>query len=224
MEQTDRIILALNTDLKRSEYFIDYFNNYITCFKIGLPLYFEVGNDIIDFLHAKNKRIILDLNLCSQPSIAAKTIEQLINYGVDSVTVNLFGGLEMLKAIHSAANGRIEIIGTVMSPTLNTTQVRLAVNNRGTILNVVDRLTKIAVSANIGRILCSPYDNKKIKHYNRILYNNGIRFKKKNIEHRRWMSPKDSIDSGASYLIIGREITDSLEPFLVYHNILGSLS
>lgn len=219
----EKIVLALDCDLKKADHMVNFFDNYINCFKIGLPLFLESGRVFVSYLHNRNKKVILDLNVCEIPSIAVKIINRLKKLNIDAVTVNLFGGFDMLCAVKEASENKIKLIGKSVNSSFNTTLMKQMINNKNDMMDIVDRLVKLAVVSGIDSVICSPSDNKKVKRHGRIIYNTGIRYKEKSGEHKRWATPAEAIEMGAKYIILGREIYNSTEPFTVYQNIISSI-
>ena len=73
----------------------------------------------------------------------------------------------------------------------------------------VKRLIKIAMTANLYGVICSPLEIKMIKEIAPELkcFTPGIRFNENKDDQVRIMNPNDAIKAGSDCLIIGRPIT-----------------
>ena len=67
-----------------------------------------------------------------------------------------------------------------------------------------------AESAGIDGVVCSPHELKLVKKRDTLLsITPGIRLKDSNDDQKRVMTPKEAIDLGADFLVIGRPITEA---------------
>ena len=68
----------------------------------------------------------------------------------------------------------------------------------------------LAESARIDGVVCSPHELELAKKRESLLsITPGIRLQNSNDDQKRVMTPKEAIDLGADYLVIGRPITAS---------------
>ena len=69
----------------------------------------------------------------------------------------------------------------------------------------------LAESACIDGVVCSPHELKLVSKRESLLsITPGIRLEESNDDQKRVMTPKDAVDLGADYLVIGRPITSSI--------------
>ena len=70
----------------------------------------------------------------------------------------------------------------------------------------------LAESAGIDGIVCSPHELELVSQRHALLsITPGIRILDSKDDQKRVMSPKEAIDLGADYLVIGRPITKSMD-------------
>jgi orotidine-5'-phosphate decarboxylase len=68
----------------------------------------------------------------------------------------------------------------------------------------------LAVSSNIDGVVCSPHELELVIQRKSLLsITPGIRMQNLNDDQKRVMTPREAIDLGADYLVIGRPITKS---------------
>ena len=85
------------------------------------------------------------------------------------------------------------------------------------------RLKDIALEANIDGFVCSPYDINALKDSTKIYVTPGIRFGDDKQDHHKAAEPKEALDLGSHYLVIGRSITGSVNPNGTLEKIINSL-
>ena len=74
----------------------------------------------------------------------------------------------------------------------------------------VNAMLDLAELAGIDGVVCSPHELELVKKRKSLLsITPGIRLKDSNDDQKRVMTPKEAIDLGADYLVIGRPITAS---------------
>ena len=74
----------------------------------------------------------------------------------------------------------------------------------------VEAMLDSAELAGIDGVVCSPHEIKNVKKRESLLsITPGIRLQDSDDDQKRVMTPKDAIDLGADYLVIGRPITSS---------------
>ena len=73
-----------------------------------------------------------------------------------------------------------------------------------------DRSLDLAESVGIDGVVCSPLELQLVNKRKSLLsITPGIRIKETNDDQKRFMTPREAIEQGADYLVIGRPITDS---------------
>ena len=71
-------------------------------------------------------------------------------------------------------------------------------------------MIQLATQSGIHGVVCSPHELSKVKNNSDLLtITPGIRIKSLGDDQTRVMSPKEAIDNGSNYLVIGRPITSS---------------
>ena len=71
-------------------------------------------------------------------------------------------------------------------------------------------MIELAIQSNIHGVVCSPHELSLVKNNSDLLtITPGIRIKSLEDDQTRTMSPKEAIDNGSNFLVIGRPITAS---------------
>ena len=101
--------------------------------------------------------------------------------------------------------------------------------NNDNVREIVSNFAKNAMINKLDGIVCSPQEIaivKKITQNKLIIVTPGIRpinYEDSKDDQKRVMSPKDAIDAGANYLVMGRPITKSSNPLKSLQSINSSL-
>jgi orotidine-5'-phosphate decarboxylase len=73
----------------------------------------------------------------------------------------------------------------------------------------VERLVKIASAAGLYGIVCSPKEVRMVKKIDPklICFTPGVRLSSETHDQKRTMTPKEAVNEGSDYLILGRPLT-----------------
>ena len=177
--------------------------------KIGSVSFNSIGQEIIYYAAEKGFDIFLDLKLHDIPNTVRKSIEGLKSLPVKMLTIHISGGKDMMKAAIDAVTGTdIKIFGVTALTSLSNADTNEIFQR--TTLEQVNAMLDLAESAGIDGVVCSPHELELISKRESLLsITPGIRLKNSNDDQKRVMTPKEAIDLGANYLVIGRPITQS---------------
>ena len=90
-------------------------------------------------------------------------------------------------------------------------------------LDQIKKLKDIGLDSNIDGFVCSPYDIDTLKADSKIYVTPGIRTDNNTNDHHKVITPLEAIKLGSNYLVIGRSITESLNPNKTLEEIAQSL-
>ena len=177
--------------------------------KIGSVSFNSIGQEIIYYAAEKGFDIFLDLKLHDIPNTVRKSIEGLKSLPIKMLTIHISGGKDMMEAAMDAVTGtEIKIFGVTALTSLSNADTNEIFQR--TTLEQVNAMLDLAESAGIDGVVCSPHELELISKRESLLsITPGIRLKDSNDDQKRVMTPKDAIDLGADYLVIGRPITQS---------------
>ena len=115
----------------------------------------------------------------------------------------------MMSAAMEAVSGTdIKVFGVTVLTSLNDDDTT-AIFKR-TPSEQVEAMLDAAESAGIDGVVCSPHELKQVKKRESLLsITPGIRMEDSNDDQKRVMTPKEAINLGADYIVIGRPITES---------------
>jgi len=206
----------------------------VGAFKIGKELFVAAGPDIVKRVRATGANVFLDLKFHDIPNTVAKAVASAVRLDVQMLTIHTSGGSEMMRAAEQSAQATAKSLGLtpplVLGVTVLTSMDSNALTEIGCQPNVghqVERLAQLAVTSGLRGIVCSPLeiaDLRQVLPTEVQLVTPGIRTgAEKADDQKRTLSPKEAMEAGASWLVIGRPITAAENPRTAAERILESL-
>tara|TARA_S200000501_G_scaffold350416_1_gene367385 strand:- start:247 stop:930 length:684 start_codon:yes stop_codon:yes gene_type:complete len=207
-----RIIVAIDTyDLEEANAILDQLNPDLCKIKIGSVVYNSIGKSFLREVSSRGFKIFLDLKLHDIPNTVHEAILGFHDCVIDMLTVHLSGGEEMLKkAMLAGKSIDTKVIGVSILTSLEESDTMALFNNK--LDHQIRNLFEIAVKANLDGVVCSPHElemSNTILNSDSIKITPGIRDIKARDDQARTMSAKEAIEKGATYLVIGRPITQA---------------
>ena len=212
------IIVAIDEiTFKKASEVINHLDPKKCMVKIGSIAFNSIGHRIVDHASKKGFDVFLDLKLHDIPNTVAKSVKTLSSLPIKMLTIHTSGGQDMMTAAMEAANDtEIKIIGVTALTSLNDADT-IDIFQRN-VSEQVNKMLDLAELSAINGVVCSPHELELVKNRNSLLsITPGIRLNDLNDDQKRVMTPKEAIDLGADYLVIGRPITAS-------KNIIKSLN
>jgi orotidine-5'-phosphate decarboxylase len=207
----------------------------VGAFKIGKELFIAAGPDIVKRVRATGASVFLDLKFHDIPNTVAKAVASAVRLDVQMTTIHASGGGEMMRAAEKSAQDTAKLLGRpaplVLGVTVLTSSNSETLAETGCEPNVgrqVERLAQLAVKSGLGGLVCSPLeiaDLRKMLPAEIQLVTPGIRTgAEKADDQKRTLTPREAIQAGASWLVIGRPIYAAENPRAAAEKILSSLS
>jgi len=204
-------------------------------FKIGSELFTSAGPDIVARVRATGAAVFLDLKFHDIPNTVAKSVAAATRLDVQMLTIHTGGGLAMMQAAEEAAQQTARQMGReaplVLGVTVLTSMDSNTLSEVGAQANVghqVERLAELAVRAGLRGLVCSPLEITALRQMlpSKIqLVTPGIRTgKEKADDQKRTLTPREALDAGANWLVIGRPIYAAENPRVAAEEILKSLA
>ena len=207
-----RIIVAIDTyDLEEANAILDQLNPDLCKIKIGSVVFNSLGKSFLQEVSSRGFKIFLDLKLHDIPNTVYEAILGFHDCSIDMLTVHLSGGEEMLKkAMLAGKSINAKVIGVSILTSLEESDTMALFDNK--LDHQIRNLFEIAVKANLDGVVCSPHElemSNTILNPDSIKITPGIRDTKVEDDQTRIMSAKEAIEKGATFLVIGRPITQA---------------
>ncbi len=226
--QSKKIIVALDSNnFSEIEKLVKSLKKEVYAFKIGYQFFFNFGLIGYKKIYSICPKIFLDLKLHDIPNTVANGIKAIAKLNPYFTTIHLSGGDDMQK-ISSSFKANTKILGVSVLTSLNSKQTEKYYYNNN-VEEIVSNFAKNALINKLDGIVCSPHEIKIVKKITKnklIIVTPGIRpvnFEDSKDDQKRVMSPKEAINAGADYLVIGRPITKSNNPLKSLISINSSL-
>jgi orotidine-5'-phosphate decarboxylase len=206
----------------------------VGAFKVGSELFTSGGPEIVRHLRSSGASVFLDLKFHDIPNTVAKAIAAATRLDVQMVTIHASGGASMMSAAVAAAQqteqGSNRTPPLVLAVTVLTSMDQQTLSELGGETNVgrqVERLATLAIQAGLRGLVCSPLEIVALRQLlpaDIVLVTPGIRTGvEKADDQRRTLTPKEAIQAGANWLVVGRPIYAAPNPRAAAEEILNSL-
>ena len=207
-----RIIVAIDTyDLQEANAILDQLDPNLCKIKIGSVVFNSLGKSFLQEVSSRGFKIFLDLKLHDIPNTVHEAILGFHDCSIDMLTVHLSGGGEMLKkAMLAGKSINAKVIGVSILTSLEESDTLSLFDNK--LDHQIRNLFEIAVKANLDGVVCSPHElemSNTILNSDSIKITPGIRDIKVEDDQARTMNAKEAIEQGATFLVIGRPITQA---------------
>ena len=211
-----RIIVAIDTyDLQEANVILDQLDPDLCKIKIGSVVFNSLGKSFLKEVSSRGFKIFLDLKLHDIPNTVHEAILGFHDCSIDMLTVHLSGGEEMLKkAMLAGKSINTKVIGVSILTSLEESDTLSLFDNK--LDHQIRNLFEIAVKANLDGVVCSPHElemSNTILNSDSIKITPGIRDIKVEDDQARTMNAKEAIEQGATFLVIGRPITQAQDIF-----------
>ena len=206
----------------------------VGAFKIGSELFTSAGPDIVKRVRDTGASVFLDLKFHDIPNTVARAVASAVRLDVQMLTIHASGGSEMMRAAGESAQKTANQAGLnaplVLGVTVLTSMDAKSLSDLGGETNVgrqVERLAQLAVDAGLRGLVCSPLEIVALRQMlppHVQLVTPGIRTAvEKDDDQKRTLTPREAMQAGASWLVIGRPIYAADNPKAAAEKILGSL-
>ncbi len=208
------IFLAIDTsDLDVAKTWIMATQDSVSGFKLGLEFFAALGIEgVKQIKEITDADIFLDLKLHDIPNTVAGATRQIMGAKPRFLTVHASGGRAMVAAAVKEAPD-IEIAAVTVLTSLGTADLSELGFDSGP-LDTAVRLARLATSAGARAIVCSPLEISAVRKAvgpDISIITPGVRPLSEAVEddQHRTMDPRGALEAGASYLVIGRPITNA---------------
>lgn len=229
MSDRSPIILALDTpDVESALELIQSTHDVISIYKLGLEYFLAHGKPGIQAVQRAfpDVDIFLDLKLHDIPNTVGGASSSISELKPRFLTVHASGGMEMVRAaVNELPSTSITAVTVLTS--LNGQELKdlgLPVDPTTLALTLAQR----AVKAGASSIVCSPHEASVLRERlgdGVTIITPGVRPQGSGKDDQnRVMTPKDAINQGANYVVIGRPITQATNPGQAALTIMNSLA
>ncbi|WP_019027926.1 orotidine-5'-phosphate decarboxylase [Colwellia piezophila] len=226
-----KVVVALDFDKKQDALsFVDKIQPTDARLKVGKEMFTYFGPEFVKQLTGKGFDVFLDLKFHDIPNTVAKAVTAAADLGVWMVNVHASGGSQMMSKAKEAIDRYGEEAPLLIAVTVLTSMNEADLRGLGihkTPAEQVDFLASLTKRCGLDGVVCSAWEAEQLKRdlgKEFKLITPGIRpAGSAQDDQNRIMTPKQAIDVGVDYLVIGRPITKAADPQLVLQQINASI-
>ena len=226
-----KVVVALDFDKKADALsFVDKVQPSDCRLKVGKEMFTYFGPEFVKSLTCKGFDVFLDLKFHDIPNTVAKAVSASADLGVWMVNVHASGGTKMMVAAKDALASYKQDAPLLIGVTVLTSMGQDDLLGLGITKTPAEQVMALATLANnsgLDGVVCSAWEAEALKQTQGKefkLVTPGIRPAGASADdQKRIMTPREAIDVGVDYLVIGRPITKADDPHSVLQSINASL-
>jgi orotidine-5'-phosphate decarboxylase len=233
-EQVDprqRLIVALDVSTgEAARKIVAAVGDSALAYKVGMQLYTAEGPLMVRELVASGRRVFLDLKYHDIPNTVGAAVREAGQLGISMLTVHAAGGGKMLRAATDAAqaiNPNLLVLAVTVLTSLNDADLG-TLGVRGGVSDQVLRLAALALANGYKGIVASARECEALREefgQDFVIVTPGVRpAGSGHDDQARVVTPAEAIAAGASYIVVGRPITEARDPAAEARAILGQIA
>lgn len=236
MNPEEKLIVALDVDTKEKALeVVEKLKKEVRMFKIGSELFTSCGPDIVKAVKEKGCEIFLDLKFHDIPNTVAKASIAATRLGVSIFNVHSLGGCDMMKKAAESARDEAKRL-KIKAPKVIAVTILTSMDENNlkkiAIFDSMDtqvaRLAGLALESSLDGVVASPAEIKLIRKKagaDFLIVTPGVRpsWAAKG-DQKRVATPKEAIEDGASFIVVGRPIIEAPDPVEAARKILKEIT
>jgi orotidine-5'-phosphate decarboxylase len=220
------IFVALDTqDVHRAAAIARDVSGVAAGVKLGLEFFCANGDEGVVRIAEHGTQVFLDLKLHDIPNTVEKAVHALAHLQPAILTVHAAGGRAMMTAAKAAAPPQTKVVGVTVLTSLD--QADLSnIGVEGSPESQVERLAALAREAGLDGIVCSGAEVAAVRASwpDGFFVVPGVRPASFDAgDQKRIVTPHEALSDGASVLVVGRPITQAVNPRRAIMDIAASL-
>ncbi len=226
-----KVVVALDFDKKNDALsFVDRISPADCKLKVGKEMFTYFGSEFVKQLTGKGFDVFLDLKFHDIPNTVAKAVTAAADLGVWMVDIHASGGSQMMTKAKEALVNYGNEAPLLIAVTVLTSMSENDLRGLGITKSPAEQVTflaNLAKESGLDGVVCSAWEAEQLKlslGKTFKLITPGIRpAGSAKDDQQRIMTPKQAMDVGVDYLVIGRPITKAFDPQLVLAKINQSI-
>jgi len=197
--------------------------------KVGKELFTREGPSIVKAIQSRGFELFLDLKFHDIPNTVASAVHAAADLGVWMVNVHASGGRRMMVTARERLQQH-NYDTLLIAVTVLTSSERSDLADIGLDLEPIEqvqRLARLTAECGLDGVVCSAQEAAMLRQAHSkpfALVTPGIRPEgSSSDDQKRIMTPRQAVEVGVDYMVIGRPITQAQEPIRALQDILASL-
>jgi orotidine-5'-phosphate decarboxylase len=230
-DSRERLIVALDvSSAAAAQKIVAAVGDSARIYKVGMQLYTAEGPQIVRELVASGRQVFLDLKYHDIPNTVAAAVKEATKLRVNMLTVHGAGGGRMLRAAVDAAratNASTMVLAVTVLTSLDQRDLEHA-GVRGSVVDQVSRMAALAIANGCHGVVASAQEAATLRAElgdDFVIVTPGVRpVGSEHDDQARVVTPAEAIASGASYIVVGRPITEAEDPAAETREILAQIA
>lgn len=215
----ERVWVALDySSVEEADLVLGAVANRIGAFKIGTEIAARQGwKKPIEYIHQKGGQVFADTKLNDVPTTTGKTASIILENSPEFINIHTSSGMESMKALTESVSKNskepyTKTLGVTALTSLSEQEIQEIFGRNHT--EAVKHMGRMALQSGLDGLICSPQEIPVIRNDEEldglVLATPGVRpqWANKN-DQQRVTTPREAIEMGGNYVIIGRPITQS---------------
>jgi orotidine-5'-phosphate decarboxylase len=211
----DPVIIALDFDSpQEADRLVKSLGDSATFYKVGMELFAAAGMDYVRCLVDRGKRVFLDMKYYDIGETVRRAVSVAARSGAEFLTIHAVPQV-MRAAVEGRGNSPLKLLAVTVLTSLDDADLR-EMGHDSSVAELVSKRVKQAMDAHIDGIVGSPLEARAIRAAagpDAILVTPGVRSRSAGKgDQKRVATPAEAVRDGASYIVIGRQVTRAEDP------------
>lgn len=220
------IIIALDCESAEAAWqIVDATSETVDVYKVGLELYAAAGIGFVNELLRRNKKVFLDLKLHDIGETVKRATARIAQSGVSLLTVHAEPQV-MAAAMQGKSGTGLKILAVTVLTSLDQIDMHEMGYDKS-LQEVFDTRARNAIRYGVDGMVCSPREVAQLRRAagpDSVLVTPGVRSAgAAKGDQKRVATPAEAIADGATYLVIGRQVTRATDPNLEVRRIMAEI-
>lgn len=229
----ERLIVALDvSEVDQAANMVKLLSPQVGWFKVGSVLFTSAGAEVCRLVKESGAKLFLDLKFHDIPNTVRGAVRSALGLDVDMLTLHVSGGEAMLKAAvqarAEAGNRKTLLVGVTVLTHLTFDDFHSLFATERAPQNTVIALSEVASRSGLNGVVASALETSLIKQHRGgdfVVVTPGIRMPEGSKDDQtRVVTPRQAIDNGSDYLVVGRPIIADADPVRACQRILDNMS
>ncbi len=211
----DPVIIALDFDNARdADHLVAALGGSAKIYKVGMELFAAAGMDYVRSLTGRGKSVFLDMKHHDIGETVKRAVAVAARSGATFLTVHGLGQV-MRAAVEGRGDSPLKLIAITVLTSLDQDDLREQ-GYSGTIPDLVAQRVDQAMKIGIDGVVASPLEARAIRAQagpSAIIVTPGVRSRGAAAgDQKRVATPREAVDDGADYVVIGRQVSRAPDP------------
>lgn len=233
--KNEKLIVALDVaSFSEAEKLVKLLSPLVAVFKVGKELFTSTGPSVIEMINAHQSKVFLDLKFHDIPNTVGAACEAAVRHKVFMLNVHTLGGQNMMiQAVQSVHKTAEELnikppylLGVTILTSMKDSDLK-ELGVRKKLEKQVVSLAVLAKNSGLDGVVASAHETGMIRKKTGrdfLIVTPGVRpVWASHGDQKRVMTPKEAIEGGANYIVVGRPITQNSSPLDAADKILKEI-